>query len=233
MAGILMSEVVPNMQVLRHAPIREQVASILRDAIMDLRLVPGQLLIERQLCTMTSASRPSIREALRQLEAEGLVESQLGRGTTVAVISPELARQVYQVRAELEGLAAQLFAEQASEDLRNELRRAMGVLEGAAGQEGGLDGGAAILAAKNGVYDVLFRGSGNSVLQQMVQTLQRRVNQLRAMTLSQPGRPARSIIEIKKIMRAIDKRDAAAARAAATQHVVQAAHTIFAMIDRS
>src|ERR1700709_2082191 len=104
-----MTDLLSGRQVQRHAPIREQVASILRDAIVELRLPPGQLLVERQLCEMTSASRPSAREALRQLEAEGLVESQNGRGTVVSIASPELARNVYGVRAELEGFAAELF----------------------------------------------------------------------------------------------------------------------------
>lgn len=88
-------------QVLRHAPIREQVAAIIRDAIVNMQLKPGQLLIERQLCEMTSASRPSVREALRQLETEGLVESLNGRGTIVATIDRELAENIYETRAEL------------------------------------------------------------------------------------------------------------------------------------
>src|ERR671916_3124819 len=119
------SRPVSEMQVQRHAPIREQVAAILRQAIVEMRLPPGKVLIERELCELTSASRPSVREALRQLEAEGLVESVNGRGTIVSRITPSVARQVYQVRANLEGLAARLFAENADEGERAALRVAM------------------------------------------------------------------------------------------------------------
>ncbi|WP_181781748.1 GntR family transcriptional regulator, partial [Pseudonocardia pini] len=165
-----------SMQVTRHPPIREQVATLLRRAIVEQRLVPGQLLVERELCEMTSASRPSVREALRRLEAEGLVESRNGRGTFVTVVSPEVARQVYQVRASLEGLAARLFAEVATDEDRAALRAAVDTLAAAA--ERGADA-ANLLEAKSKAYDVLFRGCGNPVLHEMVRTLQHRVTQLR------------------------------------------------------
>ncbi|WP_460944378.1 GntR family transcriptional regulator [Okibacterium endophyticum] len=205
-------------------------ADILRDAIIDMRLQPGQLLIERQLCDMTSASRPSVREALRQLEAEGLVESQNGRGTVVSILSPEVARYVYQVRAELEGLAAQLFAERADEELRTELTKTFADVERAA-RETDEDHTMDMLKAKNALYDVLFRGSGNPVLHQVIQTLQRRVNQLRSLTLAQPGRPAQSVEEIRVVIDAIQRRDSAAARSAATHHVHQAVRTVLDAID--
>lgn len=220
-----MTDTVAGMQVQRHAPIREQVASILRAAILDRRLQPGQLLVERQLCELTNASRPSVREALRQLEAEGLVESQNGRGTVVSVTSPEVAKQVYQVRAELEGLAAELFALNASEEQLGRLRARF---DDVATEVDRVDeaGPFAVLDAKNALYDVLFEGSCNEVLRQTVSILQRRVNQLRAQTLSTPGRPAQSLEEIRVLVEALERRDAPGARIAATAHVEAAARTV-------
>ncbi|MEO8528103.1 MAG: GntR family transcriptional regulator [Pseudolysinimonas sp.] len=214
------------MQVQRHAPIREQVASLLRDAIIDMRLAPGELLVERQLCEMTSASRPSVREALRQLEAEGLVQSQNGRGTFVSVVSPEVARQVYEVRAELEGLAAELFAGRAGDADRRDLREAVEAMAVIVQAEPHVDQAREIIAAKDDIYGVLFRGASNPILHQTISTLQRRVNQLRAQTLAQPGRPARSLVEIRAILDAIEARDAQAARDAARDHVASAARTV-------
>lgn len=220
-----MTDTVVGMQVQRHAPIREQVASILRAAILDRRLQPGQLLVERQLCEMTNASRPSVREALRQLEAEGLVESQNGRGTVVSVTSPQVAKQVYQVRAELEGLAAELFAQNASDE---QLARLRARFEDVAIEVDRVEeaGPFAVLDAKNALYEVLFEGSCNEVLRQTVSILQRRVNQLRAQTLSTPGRPAQSLEEIRVLVEALERRDAPAARIAATTHVEAAARTV-------
>jgi DNA-binding GntR family transcriptional regulator len=221
-----------DMQVQRHAPIRTQVADILRDAIIEMRLLPGQVLVERQLCEMTSASRPSVREALRQLEAEGLVESQNGRGTVVSVLSPDVAHDVYQVRAELEGLAAQLFAEAAGDDLRTALTKAFALVEKAA-LKTNAGHTSDMLKAKNVMYDVLFRGSANPVLHQTLGTLQRRVNQLRSLTLAQPGRPAESVEEIRAIVDAVAARDGSAARAAATRHVHNAMRTVLAVIEET
>jgi GntR family transcriptional regulator, trigonelline degradation regulator len=218
-----MTDLLGGRKVQRQAPIREQVADILREAIVEMRLEPGQLLVEGQLCAMTSASRPSVREALRQLEAEGLVESQNGRGTVVAVVTPELAAQVYQVRAELEGFATELFVANASDEQRAELRAAVAEVERATREDGSVS---AILAAKNLIYQVIFTGAGNPVLDQLLGMLQRRVTQLRALTLAQPGRPEASAREIKDILAAVEANDPQAARLAAARHVEQAFNTV-------
>jgi DNA-binding GntR family transcriptional regulator len=221
-----MADLLGGRKVQRHAPIREQVADILREAIVAMRLEPGQLLIEGQLCEMTSASRPSVREALRKLEAEGLVESQNGRGTVVAVVTTELAAPLYQVRAELEGFAAVLFVANASDQQRAELGAAVAEVERAVHEDGSTS---AILAAKNQIYQVLFTGAGNPILHQLLDNLQRRVTQLRALTLAQPGRPEMSVAEIKDILAAIEANDPQAARLAAAHHVEQAFNTVLGL----
>src|ERR1700719_4244153 len=85
--------------------VRAMVAQKLREAIMSGTLKPGQRLVERELCEMTGVSRPSIREALRLLEADGLVSTVPHRGPVVSTISLEEARQLYAARAVLEGFA--------------------------------------------------------------------------------------------------------------------------------
>jgi DNA-binding GntR family transcriptional regulator len=223
-----MTDLLGGRQVQRHAPIREQVASIIRDAIVEMRLLPGQLLIERQLVEMTQASRPSVREGLRQLEAEGLVESFNGRGTIVASADREIAGYVYEARAELEGLAAALFATRATPAEVLELRSAFEQLRATVDEDRGTS---IILEAKNRFYEVLFRGAGNPILIQLIGMLQRRVSMLRAQTLKQPGRPQQSVEEIEELLRAVESADPTAARAAATQHVNQAARTIFTWME--
>ena len=82
--------------------VRAMVAQKLRAAIMSGTLKPGQRLVERELCEMTGVSRPSIREALRLLEADGLVNTVPHRGPVVSTISLEEAKQLYAARAVLE-----------------------------------------------------------------------------------------------------------------------------------
>ena len=103
------------------APIRTQVLDNLRKAILTRQLAPGQRLIERELVEMTGVSRTSVREALRELAAEGLVSTAPNKGTAVATLTSEQARQIYEVRAVLEGLAGRLFVENATEVQRRAL----------------------------------------------------------------------------------------------------------------
>ena len=200
-----MSNLLGGRQVQRHAPIREQVASILRDAIIEMRLEPGKLLVERELCEMTQASRPSVREALRQLEAEGLVESLSGRGTIVAVTSPELATSVSEVRVELERLAVELFIKHAEPADVERLREAVAEVRAAA--ERGEGASVAAMRAMNGVYEVLLEGGKNPILLQMVNLLQRRVTQLRALALEQPGRTTQNLIELEAMLDSLARGD--------------------------
>jgi DNA-binding GntR family transcriptional regulator len=83
------------------APVRLQVAASFRSAILSGRFQPGDRLIEKDLCDLTGASRTSVREALRQLETEGLVQLVPNKGPIVASIDPKQARSIYQVRAVL------------------------------------------------------------------------------------------------------------------------------------
>jgi len=226
-----LSDLLGGRQVQRHAPIREQVASILRDAIIEMRLEPGKLLVERELCEMTQASRPSVREALRQLEAEGLVESLSGRGTIVAVTSPELATSVSEVRVELERLAVELFIKHAAPADIERFREAVEEVRAAADRGEGAS--VAAMRAMNRVYDVLLEGAGNPILMQMVNLLQRRVTQLRALALEQPGRTAQNVIELEAILESFTQRDVKSARSAAAFHVQQEARTALRALARA
>ena len=78
-----------------HPPnLREQVAEKIRDAIVGGTFPPGMRLIERELCERLGVSRSSIREALRQLEVDGLVTNPPNRGPTVTVIDAATAQSI-------------------------------------------------------------------------------------------------------------------------------------------
>src|SRR3954452_14969677 len=195
------------------APVRAQVLDNLRQAILDGRFLPGQRLIERELVELTGVSRTSIREALRELAAEGLVQTIPNKGTVVATLGAEEARQLYQVRTVLEGLAGRLFVENATDAQRRALHRAMTAIERLA------ERGASILDAKDRFYDVLFGGGGNVALHQTAIGLRARVRALRSLSLSRPGRAEESVRELREIMAAIDANDAERAELACTRHV--------------
>jgi GntR family transcriptional regulator, trigonelline degradation regulator len=196
------------------APIRSRVLDNLRHAILDHKLVPGQRLIERELVELTGVSRTSIREALRELAAEGLVTTIPNKGTIVAEVTAEEARQLYQVRSALEGLAGRLFVENATVAQRRALTNAFRAVERVAGK-----GAPAMLAAKDNFYDVLFEGGGNEALRSIVGTLHARINLLRSLSLSRPGRAAESLAELAEIVAAVAANDPDAAAKACSHHV--------------
>ena len=85
-----------NLQISKQpATLRLIVEGRLRSAISAGDFKPGQRLIERELCELTGVGRTSIREALRQLEAEGLITNIPHRGPSVSTISAEEAQQLY------------------------------------------------------------------------------------------------------------------------------------------
>src|SRR5947209_12528233 len=97
------------------APLREQVLDELRGAIIAGRLAPGSRLIERELIGMLGVSRTVLREALRQLQSEGLITEDAKKGMVVRALTAGEARDLYAIRALLEGLAARLFVQNAGE----------------------------------------------------------------------------------------------------------------------
>lgn len=201
------------------APVREQVARNLRRAILEQRFKPGDRLVERELCELTSASRTSVREALRQLESEGLVKSS-ARGAAVASVDRTEARDLYEARCALEGLAGALCAERADrEDLRG-LREALAGLR-AAGKDSRL-----LLQAKDRFYAALLAGADNEVISSMLASIHARVGILRAESLARPGRPAEAVRELSLIVRAVAHRDPAAAEEACRNHVRSAARSL-------
>lgn len=205
------------MAVERAKSIRDQVAGAIRDAITDLRFQPGEVLIERELCEATGASRASVREALRRLESEGLVVSVPGHGTRVAGIGRQEAIDLYEIRAVLEGMAGYLFAHRASDEHQRALGDAVHRIETES------DDPMAMLRAKRAFYDILFEGAGNLQLCKMLDMLHRRVSLLRAASLSVPGRARRSVTELNEIAGAAAHHDAERTAHLCIEHVYAAA----------
>lgn len=201
------------------APLRQSVVEGIRNAITSGRFAAGERLTEKELCEMIGVSRTLVREALRQLESEGLIDLVPNRGPVVARVSVAQAEQIYQVRRELEGLAAELFARHATEAQQKELKKALKTLKASIGSA---DPGVRV-ATKNEFYACLLRGSGNEALGQVLGLLNARVTLLRATSLQHKGRTERSMVELTALVDLLVARDAAGARQAAMLHVTNAA----------
>jgi DNA-binding GntR family transcriptional regulator len=212
------------------APLRHNVVDALRAAIVEGRLAPGARLIERELIAMTGVSRTVIREALRQLESEGVVEILPNKGPIVRKLTLPEAKDLYLIRSVLEGLAARKFVENAGEADVAELGRA---LEETA--DAYRSGGTEILAAKNRFYDILIRGARSETLSSMIAALHARVWRFRAHGLGHPKRTRtrsqQSLSELRRLLGAIERRDADLAEEIARREVTNAAAELLHLLE--
>jgi len=96
------------------APARQSMAKVvgekIRGQILDGKLRPGERLVEDRLSAELGVSRVPVREALRELSAEGLVRIERNRGASVTEVTPAMVAELVEVRALLEGLNARLAA---------------------------------------------------------------------------------------------------------------------------
>jgi DNA-binding GntR family transcriptional regulator len=162
---------------------------------------------------MMNVSRASVREAMRRLEAEKLITIVPNKGPSVAIISWEEAKQIYHVRALLEGEAAALFAPLATAGDKRRMRQILKafIKSGEHDSVGRRD-------AIKRFYEVILVGCGNQIIHELMDGLVARINFVR-FGMSYPGRLHQSAGELQRILAAIERGDARAARAAAISHV--------------
>lgn len=207
------------------SPVRVQAVEAIRAQIMDGTLREGQRLVERELCEQLDISRNTLREAYRQLEAEGFVEMRPHKGPTVRRITDREARSLYELRQALEGLAIRLFTTRASDAELADLQDCFETLR-SAHESGDVT---RMLEAKDDFYDVLYRGADNEDLRSHARGLQRRLAQLRARSLSTGDRPQQSIAEMGDVMARIARRQATEAEQAWCAHI----HSAYLVVEAS
>ncbi|SDD60795.1 FCD domain-containing protein [Paraburkholderia lycopersici] len=194
----------------------------LREAIMQGHFAPGERLVELSLCERMGVSRTTIREALRRLESERLITNKPNRGPSVAVITQKEADHIYHVRKLLEGEAAALFAERATPVEVDLLQRALDDFEAAVVQDSAIGR----VSSTSEFYEIILKGCGNPIIHEVIASLLARINVLRAKSMSAPGRARISAAEMRRMMTAIQQRNAPAARMAAEAHVIAARDAI-------
>jgi GntR family transcriptional regulator, trigonelline degradation regulator len=197
------------------APLRKQVAQMIREAITSFEFQPGLRLYEGELTKRYGVSRTVIREALRHLEAEGLIELVPNQGPVVATLTFNEAKELYEVRLALESMAAGLCASRGLPRQKRALAKALAEVEAVYSKSELADE----LRAKDHFYRVLLEGAGNQMLASMFMMIQARAQLLRGMSLQRPGRTRESLEELRSVVSAIQRGDADAARECATLHV--------------
>lgn len=199
--------------------LREIALERMRKAIIGGLFEPGERLVERTLCDQLGVSRSVIREVIRHLEAEGLVEMLAKQGPIVAELSWDDARQIYDIRAALESTAVADCARLADDAVKARLQGALDELDRTS-RENSPPG---ILDATTDFYRIIFETSGHNIAWDIVSRLNSRISRLRVMTLSTANRTISGPAQIRKIFGAIVANDPATAAEACRTHIGAAA----------
>lgn len=190
----------------------------LERAIINGEYQAGDSLSEIKLSEKYGVSRTPVREALRQLELEGLVELIPNKGATVVGVSEKDIADIYAVRVRIEGLAARLCAENATSDELQALERLADLqefylLKGKPDRLWELDGE---------FHNTIFEASRNRPLQSMLSSFHSYISRARSNSMRSAERAARSVEEHRGILSAIAAHDGDRAEELMTAHIVAA-----------
>lgn len=201
------------------ASLDEVAYQIIRKAILSPKGVEaGDRLDERELADGLGISRTPIREAIRRLEAEGLVRRAPRRGAFVADLSPDAIDELFSIREVLEGLAARLAAERGTDKefaaLRATYRRYASGVETHSFE--------VILDQDTEFHDLIARASRNERLQTTIRMFRDQLRLLRTRSVRIAGRSEKSLAEMGQVLDAIIGRSAEEAERAMRLHIGRA-----------
>ena len=194
--------------------LRSRVFSELEQNIITGKYKPGMALNEKQLCEQLGVSRTPLREALSQLELEGLVESTPNKGAVVLGVSPQDIADIYTIKLELEGLAAFLAAERITTEELTELEETVNMTEFYMGK-GDVN---KVVELDSRFHDIICKASKNRPLRSMMKNYHNFVRMARTKSLAKRERISLMLSEHKKILAAITEGNSSLARELAVEH---------------
>jgi DNA-binding GntR family transcriptional regulator len=219
----------------------DHLAMEIQNRIMTGDLPPGTKLRQEALAAAFGVSRTPVREALRQLHAIGILDAEPRRGAVVRGPSPRDIREAYLVRAELEGLAAELAAELITDEQLAQLRDAAALFRSTVQRFTGRNSAELPApaetnwpAANDLFHGVILEAAGNRRLRQLVEHLHRTFpRNLTWSALSESSRLLhRNAEEHDRILAEIERGDSAAARDAMHRHVGRSGKLVAARYER-
>ena len=209
------------MSLLNHRSLPESVHEIMRSRILNNELTAGTPLVELNLAAEFGVSRTTIRSALRELQAERLVEIAPRRGTTVTRMSYEASQQICFARYALESAALDSVLAQGRTALVREMSDAVAVMAQAA-EKGDIVG---MVDADSQLHRAIIAAGGNSVMTDMWQSLDGQMGALVRSTLDRQG--IDDLVSMvrwhEKLVRAFRRSDPAGATKALHEHYVTGA----------
>ncbi len=198
-----------------YLPLREIVFTTIRDAIISGKLMPGERLMEKHLAEKIGVSRTPVREALRKLEIEGFVLMTPRKGAIVTVINEKDIKDVLEIRAVLEGLAAALACENMMDAEIDKLMSTKKDFENAV-EAKNLD----LMVEKDiELHDLIFASTKNNRLVTIINNLREQIHRFRIAYLKDANYLKTIIIEHDKIVQAIVNKDKDVAQELSVNHI--------------
>ncbi len=200
----------------------EQAYRRLREGILAGSYSPNQRLVEAELCVELAVSRGTLRMALARLEQEGLIELELNRGARVKSFNLEEALDLLRVREALEGLAAGLAAERATDDELAQVGQLLEEMESlsAAGDLFGYS------RANQELHRAVIAAARSPHTERLLGAVSYPLIRYQFRTILVPGRTADSVAEHRELVAALAARDAERAEAAMRRHIGEVRATL-------
>ena len=199
----------------------DQVFERLEADILSGKYQRGEVITELRLCAELGVSRTPVREALRRLLQEHLIEES-GKGTVVMGISRKDFEDMCAIRLRIEGLAVRGFIEHKTEESMRELKEALDF------QEFYLSRSDAdhMMIMDGRFHETIYSHCGSAILRDTLSPLHKKVQKYRRLSIEQSGRAVKSVEEHRAIYNAIEAGDADLAEKLMAEHVNNAMHTI-------
>jgi len=202
--------------VLNHdVSLRYKVFKYIKNQIINGHYKPGESLVESKMAEELGVSRTPIREAIRLLELEGLVETTPNKGAVVLGISSKDVEDIYAIRCLVEGLAARWAAEHMSSIDKKEMQKIIDLMDFYS-QKGDLD---ELADLDNRFHQIIYEASGSKILNLTLGNLHQYVQIARLESLKVPHRLDRTLAEHHAILNAFLEGTPEQAEAALTEHV--------------
>ncbi|HZZ62042.1 MAG TPA: GntR family transcriptional regulator [Roseiarcus sp.] len=212
---------------IRRRPLHDEATERIRDMIVEGRLAAGEWINETELCQQLQISRTPLREALKVLAAEGLVELVPRRGAHVAQLTVRETVDLFEALSGVEGLAAELAALRMSAADREKLRELQLRIEQRYRAKDRLE----YFHDNHELHETIVRFSGNSAIVDIHARLIARVRRARYQAILSESRWSEAVQEHAQILAALESRDAGRAAELMRQHVAHTGEIVRASMD--
>ena len=202
--------------------LHDETVARLRSMITEGELLPGARIPERELCDRFRISRTPLREALKVLASEGLVELLPHRGARVTMLSAPELRDAFEVVAALEGLAGELACRRIDAAALAEIEALHAEMAGHY-RRGDL---AAYFGCNQAIHEAINRAAGNHQLTELYALLSNRVRRARYLANHSPERWAAAMREHEEILEALRRRDGPACNMLLRAHLAHKLYTV-------